>query len=157
MQTQPDGSIHCCITSPPYWGLRNYENVGQLGQEATPQDYIKHLTETFRELHRILDHHGSLWLNLGDNYYGGPPLSQPKDTKGLQRETISTLSCEACGNEFVGKATRRFCSSKCGGSINRKRQGFERPKCLLGLPWRVAISLVGAMSGASSIGASVSG
>jgi DNA modification methylase len=142
MIDQPDQSVDCCITSPPYWGLRNYVSGEQIGHEATPQDYIAKLTDVFRELYRILNRRGSLWLNLGDNYYGGPPVTQPKDTKGVQREFLSEIRCETCGEPFSGKATRRFCSAKCGGSLNRKRQGFERPKCMLGLPWRVAISLV---------------
>ncbi len=143
LHRQPDQSLDCVVTSPPYWGLRNYgEGSGGIGQEATPQEYIENLSLVFQEVYRCLSRRGSLWLNLGDNFYGGPPSTQPKDANGVQRDKIVEHSCEKCGAPFQGKPTRRFCSAKCGGSLNRRRTGFERPKCLLGLPWRVATRLV---------------
>ena len=143
LRTQPGQSLDCVITSPPYWGLRNYgDGSGGLGQEPTPQEYITNMSQVFQEVYRCLSRRGSLWLNLGDNFYGGPPKNQPKDAKGVEREKVVEHSCEKCGVSFLGKPTRRFCSAKCGGSLNRRRTGFERPKCLLGLPWRVATRLV---------------
>ena len=135
-------SIDCVVTSPPFWGLRNYGAEGQLGQERTPQEYIENMRRVFALVQKALKHDGSLWLNLGDNFYGGPPKTQPKDARGLERETLVDLVCEKCGVSFRGRPTRRFCTSKCGGSLNRRRTGFERPKCLLGLPWRVATAMV---------------
>src|SRR5690606_22851471 len=64
----PDESVHCCITSPPYWGLRDYGVEGQIGLEATPQEYAERLVAVFREVWRVLRRDGTLWLNLGDCY-----------------------------------------------------------------------------------------
>jgi DNA modification methylase len=69
LQTLPDNSIDCCITSPPYWGLRDYGNIpNQIGLEATLEEYIETIRDVFREVHRVLKPEGTLWLNLGDKY-----------------------------------------------------------------------------------------
>jgi len=65
----PDGSVATIVTSPPYWGLRDYGVAGQLGLERDPQEYVEHLVAVFREARRVLDHYGTLWLNLGDTFY----------------------------------------------------------------------------------------
>ena len=70
----PDGSVQTCITSPPYWGLRNYGNDGQLGLESTPDEYVANMVEVFREVRRVLADDGTLWLNLGDSYASGKQL-----------------------------------------------------------------------------------
>jgi len=64
----PDQSVHCCVTSPPYWGLRDYGHGGQIGLEQTPDQYIKELVAVFREVKRVLRDDGTLWLNIGDSY-----------------------------------------------------------------------------------------
>lgn len=64
----PDGSVNTCVTSPPYFGLRDYGVCGQIGLESTPEIYITRLVEVFREVHRVLRDDGTLWLNLGDSY-----------------------------------------------------------------------------------------
>ena len=66
----PDKSINCCVTSPPYWGLRDYGVEGQLGLEKTPEEYVQKMVEVFREVRRVLRDDGILFLNLGDSYYG---------------------------------------------------------------------------------------
>ena len=63
-----DKSVNCCITSPPYWGLRDYGVDSQLGLEKTPEEYTGRLVEVFREVRRVLRDDGTLWLNLGDSY-----------------------------------------------------------------------------------------
>jgi DNA modification methylase len=68
LHTLPDNSVDCVVTSPPYWGLRDYEADGQLGLEATPDDYVEEITNIFREVRRVLKDEGTLWLNLGDTY-----------------------------------------------------------------------------------------
>lgn len=76
----PDVSIQCCITSPPYWGLRDYGIEGQLGLEPTLEEYVSKTVEIFREVKRILRNDGTLWLNLGDSYSGsgrGPSSMNP--------------------------------------------------------------------------------
>ena len=68
------GSVHCCVTSPPYWGLRDYGNDGQIGLEETPEAYVARLVDVFREVRRVLRDDGTLWLNLGDSYGSGKQL-----------------------------------------------------------------------------------
>jgi len=70
LKTLPDESVHCCITSPPYWGLRDYQVDGQLGLERTPEEYVAKMVEIFREARRVLRDDGVLFLNLGDSYAG---------------------------------------------------------------------------------------
>jgi DNA modification methylase len=62
------GSVQTCVTSPPYWGLRDYGHAGQIGLEATPDEYVARLVDVFREVRRGLADDGTLWLNLGDSY-----------------------------------------------------------------------------------------
>ena len=71
MRGMEAGSVHCCVTSPPYYSLRNYQVDGQYGLEATIEEYLTKLVEVFRELRRVLRDDGTLWLNMGDVYAGG--------------------------------------------------------------------------------------
>src|SRR5690606_38009540 len=66
----PDASVDCCVTSPPYFGLRDYGIDGQIGLEQTPEEYVAQLVAVFREVRRVLKPTGTLWLNLGDSYAG---------------------------------------------------------------------------------------
>lgn len=68
LRTLDAESVHCCITSPPYFNLRDYETPGQIGRESTPEEYISRLVEVFRETRRVLRPDGTLWLNIGDSY-----------------------------------------------------------------------------------------
>src|SRR5512146_541780 len=68
LPTLEAGSVHCCVTSPPYWGLRDYGVDGQLGLEQTPEQYVAQMVEVFRGVRRALRDDGTLWLNLGDSY-----------------------------------------------------------------------------------------
>jgi len=77
LRALPTGSVHCCVTSPPYWGLRDYECAGQLGQERTPEEFIATLVEVFRDMRRVLRPDGTLWLNLGDSYRAKQLLGLP--------------------------------------------------------------------------------
>ena len=70
IKTLPDGSVNCCVTSPPYWGLRDYGVEGQLGLEKTPEEYVGKMVAVFGEVRRVLRDDGTLWLNLGDSYSG---------------------------------------------------------------------------------------
>lgn len=69
LKTLPDESVNCCVTSPPYWGLRDYGVEGQIGAESTPDEYVSRMAEIFDEVKRVLADDGTLWLNLGDCYY----------------------------------------------------------------------------------------
>ena len=111
-------TVYCCVTSPPYWGLRDYGADGQLGLETSPEEYVAKMVWVFREVRRVLRDDGTLWLNLGDSYSAG----------GLGHGS--------------GKQTTNFGS--CNGShIEKARKapdGFKR-KELIGIPWRVAFAL----------------
>ena len=91
-ETIPAGSVHCVVTSPPYWGLRDYGVEGQIGLEKTPEEYVERMVEVFRHVWRVLRDDGTLWLNLGSSYAGSNP---PKGWK--QKDEIDTpgLVCEA--------------------------------------------------------------
>jgi len=119
MQTLPSESVHCIVTSPPYWGLRDYGVAGQLGSEDTPEEYVGKLVAVFREARRVLRDDGVLWLNLGDSYASGG-MSNPssKSTLGEGKD--------------LGAADY---------SITRKVPNGLKPKDLVGIPWRVAFAL----------------
>ena len=70
LETLDSESVNCCVTSPPYWGLRDYGAEGQIGLEETPEAYVAKLVDVFREVRRVLCDDGTLWLNLGDSYAG---------------------------------------------------------------------------------------
>lgn len=82
-------SIQCCVTSPPYWGLRDYDHSAQIGAESSPEEYVENLVEIFREVRRVLTDDGTFWLNVGDGYArnGGTgncgPNAQVGNTKKL--------------------------------------------------------------------------
>ena len=120
--TIPDQSIQCCVTSPPYWGLRDYGHDGQIGLEQTPNEYVAEMVAVFRQVHRVLRNDGTLWLNLGDSY------SAMRDSKA----TPDTLRGEGTGTA-VGSAANR-------NPANLKAAGLKH-KDLVGIPWRVAFAL----------------
>ena len=84
LKTLPQGSVNMCVTSPPYYGLRDYGEGGQIGLEQTPQEYIGRLTEVFNEVKRVLADDGTLWLNIGDTYANKPYKNvKQKDLIGI--------------------------------------------------------------------------
>jgi DNA modification methylase len=111
----PSGSVHCCVTSPPYFGLRDYGVDGQIGLEQTPEAFVAEMVAVFREVRRVLRDDGTLWLNLGDSYAANWNSSRAKG-----------------GGGFKGDEAPRT-------RITRT-PGFA-PKQLLGIPWRVAFAL----------------
>ncbi len=121
MRGWPSERVDMCLTSPPYWGLRDYGVAGQLGLEASPELYVQHLVEVFREVRRVLKLHGTLWLNLGDSY--------ASSTNGGNKVQ---------GNpEFnVNRPSRELTK------LPAKQIPFGlKPKDLVGIPWRVAFAL----------------
>jgi len=111
-----DQSINTCITSPPYWGLRNYnDEEKQLGMEDTPEEFVNNLVEVFREVKRVLRDDGTVWLNLGDSYCG----------TGHKGDTIDP--------RYQGRNGQKV-------ALNNKIQGLKQ-KDLVGIPWRVAFAL----------------
>jgi DNA modification methylase len=119
LRTLPDASVHCCVTSPPYWGLRDYGHDGQIGLESTPEAYVARMVEVFREVRRALREDGTCWVNLGDSYAGGGGF------------------CPTAPSNIAG-AKQTTQGSKPGGI---KPQGIIKAKDLVGIPWRVAFAL----------------
>ena len=113
LKTFPDKSIDCCITSPPYWGLRDYQVEGQLGLEKTPEIYVAKMVEVFREVRRVLKPTGTLWLNLGDSYAGNCSRASNNGRAGF-------------GNKREGVFSKAM-------NLGSKQ--------LVGIPWRVAFAL----------------
>jgi site-specific DNA-methyltransferase (cytosine-N4-specific) len=81
----PDDTFHCCVTSPPYWGMRDYGYEGQIGAETEINDYIAHLVKVFREVRRVLRPDGTLWLNIGNTYTSGGRTWRQSDAKNMGR------------------------------------------------------------------------
>lgn len=123
----PDNSIHCIVTSPPYYGLRDYGVKGQVGLERTPLEYIFRLTEIFNEAKRVLRTDGTLWLNIGDSYSSHKDCKTPVQSiaKGYRSEKAHYLDKE---------------KSVANNSKMLKSLGFKN-KELMGIPWRLAFSL----------------
>lgn len=110
--------VDCCVTSPPYWGLRDYGHAGQLGMEETPEVYVQNLVDVFRGVWRILKPSGTLWLNLGDSYNAHPGQRKTTDKAGKKQQSLR-------GSQ---------------SAPSRSVDGLK-PKDLIGIPWRVALAL----------------
>lgn len=118
--TMADQSVNCCVTSPPYFGLRNYGVEGQLGLEPTPEEFVTALVTVLREVRRVLRDDGTLWLNLGDSYARNPAKGQHKPgDSGKQAYLYDTG----------------------GGRASCTAQSGLADKQLIGIPWRVAFAL----------------
>ena len=130
MRSLDAGSARCCVTSPPYWGLRDYGNAGQIGLEETPDAYVAALVEVFREVRRVLADDGTLWLNLGDSYAREPSTNVPQ-TKN-PRVSFPDHSTAGSSDGALGRGPRP------GG---RATAAGLKPKDLVGIPWMVAKAL----------------
>jgi len=117
----PAESAQMCVTSPPYWGLRDYGVQGQLGLEATPEEYVSSVVDVCREVRRVLKEDGTLWLNLGDTY--------SRDA-GSDRDTGDSDAISNKQQKRQARPDRR----------NKPPSGLK-PKDLVGIPWRVALAL----------------
>lgn len=116
LQSLPDASVHMAVTSPPYWGLRDYGTEGQLGMERTPEEYVAKMVGVFREVRRVLRDDGTLWLNLGDSYYAAGWECRRRNKVGA-----GSLPPD---QRASGKFARGL-----------------KVKDLVGIPWRVAFAL----------------
>lgn len=125
LRAMPDRSVQCCVTSPPYWGLRDYGHDGQLGLEATPDEFVKNLVAVFREVRRVLRDDGTLWLNLGDSYAG---------SWGAQGRT-STLEGGLSMGQIQAHPKRKSRTGSIPDGVDFK------PKDLVGVPWLTAFAL----------------
>lgn len=128
------GSVHTCVTSPPYYGLRDYGVDGQIGLEETPEEYVKNLVEVFREVRRVLRDDGTLWINLGDSY-----ASSTKGSGGIGKSTLGSASGgNGISAEGIIRSQQR--QSMTTRHFDLKQTGLK-PKDLIGIPWRVAFAL----------------
>ena len=128
----PSEAVDCCITSPPYFGLRDYGVDGQIGLEATPEAYVARLVEVFREVRRVLKKEGTLWLNLGDSYAGSWGNYHPNSPPGKHGQRLKET---ARWNRpaYEDQTFRPPTSNKLENGI--------KPKDLIGIPWAVAFAL----------------
>jgi len=119
LPTMAAESVQCCVTSPPYWGLRDYEHPAQIGAEPSPEVYVENLVAMFREVRRVLRNDGTVWLNVGDGYArnGGTGNHGPNAAVGNTKKLIQRRNCKV---------------PDCWGLKDRD---------LIGLPWRVAFAL----------------
>lgn len=118
LKTMPSESVQTCVTSPPYFGLRDYGVEGQIGLEETPQAYVAKMVEVFEEVRRVLKPDGTLWLNLGDSY---------------------AARLRQSGEDYAGKL-----SQSAKGQIKEGQRALPtglKEKDLIGIPWRVAFAL----------------
>lgn len=128
----PDQSVNCCVTSPPYFGLRDYGHAGQIGLESTPDEFIAKLVAVFREVKRVLRDDGTLWVNMGDSYagswgnYGGQNRG-----KGTQREITNGSAVPNPAYDGL-ESFKPATANKIAG---------VKPKDLIGIPWMLAFAL----------------
>ena len=120
LPTLAAGRFRCCVTSPPYWGLRDYGHPDQLGLEPTPEAYVARMVEVFREVRRTLTDDGTLWLNVGDSYAGARGGAQGAGGQMADR-SVAKSRCREVG-------------------ITRVADGCK-PKDLVGIPWMLAFAL----------------
>lgn len=126
-----DESIHCVITSPPYWGLRDYQVTGQLGLEKTPEEYTEKMTGVFHEIKRVLRDDGTVWLNLGDSYFGGGFGTSPGGNDDFSKRYPKQASNRGTMEHEIRKKL---------GSL-KQHHSILKTKDLCGIPWRVAFAL----------------
>lgn len=120
LRKMPGDSVQCCVTSPPYWGLRDYGVAGQIGLEPTMSEYVARIVEVFTEVRRVLREDGTLWLNLGDSYTGPRGGAQGRTDQCADR------------NASTQRVRER--------GVDRVAEGLGK-KNLCGIPWRVAFAL----------------
>lgn len=133
LRTLPDECVQTCVTSPPYWGLRDYGTDGQLGLEKTPEEYVARMVDVFAEVRRVLRDDGTLWLNLGDSYAGGGGFSPDAPCNQAR------ANGESWGALNPANMSRHEAKEKPAHA--RKAPAGLKPKDLVGIPWRVAFAL----------------
>lgn len=131
----PDESVQCCVTSPPYFGLRSYESgPKEIGKEKTPDEFVEALVKVFRETKRILKNDGILWLNLGDSYAASGKGGNPCGSDHVKQRS-NRGSEVIVRNKRIARGYGRYGGGNSYGGIDVK------PKDLIGIPWMVAFAL----------------
>ena len=129
MKTLEEKTVQTCVTSPPYFGLRDYGHPGQIGRESTPEDFVAAMVAVFREVRRVLRDDGTLWLNLGDTYAAN---------RGGTTPPAQTVAGGIGGKG--GQKERRGQADGYNPTRDCTRYGLKH-KDLIGIPWRVAFAL----------------
>lgn len=131
LRTLPDKSVNCCVTSPPYFGLRDYGVDGQIGLEPSPEAYVETLVNVFREVRRVLKDDGTLWLNIGDSYAA---------QRGGTHQPAETLAGAKHGKTIDGEIVNRGRHDGYNPTRNAAAIGLKH-KDLIGIPWMLAFAL----------------
>lgn len=127
----PNASVDCCVTSPPYFGLRDYGVEGQYGLEASPAEYVETMRALFAEVRRVLADDGTLWLNIGDSYSGSWGNQGRKSERGTQRPINGGMLTPVNDGRYPSE----------GSNTGAIKPGAPPAKNLMGIPWRVAFAL----------------
>lgn len=127
----PAGSVRCCVTSPPYFGLRDYGHDGQIGLEGSVEDFVREMVVVFDQVWRVLADDGTLWLNLGDSYAA---------QRGGTHQPAETLAGGKSGVTDKGDRVNRGRRDGYNPTRNASALGLKH-KDLIGVPWRVALAL----------------
>jgi DNA modification methylase len=130
LREMPDASVDCCVTSPPYFGLRDYGEAGQYGLEASPAEYVETMRAVFAEVRRVLADDGTLWLNLGDSYSTRKVNRDSSHQPGMhaERTDLSTIG-------------RTWVENREAGRVRMPAASGLPEKNLVGIPWRTAFAL----------------
>jgi DNA modification methylase len=137
LRRMPDGIVNTCVTSPPYFGLRDYGHPGQIGMEATPDEFVRRLVEVFREVRRVLRDDGTCWVNMGDSYAGSGRGGNSEAITGSGKDESrkargSTLPAGLHAGQVEAKAVGRAWVPPPAGL---------KQKDLIGVPWMLAFAL----------------
>jgi len=145
LATLPDASVQCCVTSPPYFGLRDYGHDGQIGLEQTPDAYVAEMVAVFREVRRVLKDDGTLWLNLGDSYAaqrGGTEMPAETLAGGVGGKAVDHEAYRGRGFSAKMLTGQESAPSRNAPVAHRNAKAFGlKHKDLIGIPWRVAFAL----------------
>lgn len=131
LQRIESGTVDCCVTSPPYYGLRDYGVQGQIGMENTPEEYINRLVDVFREVRRVLKDDGTLWVNIGDSY---------ASDRGGTHQPAETIAGGEHGFTKNGSRVNRGRSDMYSPTRNARAIGLK-DKDMIGIPWMLAFAL----------------
>lgn len=133
LKSLPSNFVDCIVTCPPYFAQRDYDIDGQIGLEDTPEEYIQKMCEVFMEAYRVLKPEGTLWLNLGDGYWGGKGKSGVSCSPQEQEKRFQN------GNS-INKAYHQIGGMNTTRSVDKKHP-FLKAKDMIGMPWRIAFEL----------------
>lgn len=132
LKALPECSVDCVVTSPPYWNLRDYESEGQMGSDASPEEWVEKQVELFREVRRVLKKDGTLWLNCGDCFYGAASFN----TQRFEEEDFK----QKAGEDPLGPWFRKRIHNH-GDRAAPPKHPVLKSKDLVGLAWRLAFAL----------------